>query len=346
MTAAFHFESQLSPAQLAAWQRFLDATPRSHPTQLPDWGAFLQVLGYRPWYFFVADADRWRMVSLCAARSIPGTRKVFCELTRGPVADDPATLREFLPVLVDALRRQRAAVIRIKPLWAAEPLADWLRASGWQPRHDESHHTLEIDLRQSIADIPQQFKATVRYEIRRAQKIGVEVSPATTDAEFAEWFALYERMCAGKGVGLPNPRFHRAQWDTWLKLQRLGVLLVARYEGRLLAGSVVMRDAHRCVYFYGASVERIAGVPLGEPLQWHAIQWAKRQGCAVYDLGGYHPHLPADSPLLGVDRFKLGFAHQPVEYLPAHELVLDPVACAVWKAGKKIAPRVRALLKR
>jgi len=86
-------------------------------------------------------------------------------------------------------------------------------------------------------------------------------------------------------------------------------------------------------------------------LEWHALQWAKEQGCQTYDLWGIPDALgkaalatsenerlaleaeAQNDPLIGVYRFKKGFGGQIVRYLPAYDHVFLWPLYALWQHG-------------
>ena len=63
-------------------------------------------------------------------------------------------------------------------------------------------------------------------------------------------------------------------------------LLVAEYDGRLLAGLMVFARGSRAWYFYGASNDEERNRMPAYLLQWEAMRWAKSRGCSEYDLWG------------------------------------------------------------
>ncbi len=65
-------------------------------------------------------------------------------------------------------------------------------------------------------------------------------------------------------------------------------------------------------------------------MQWAMIQWAREQGCTVYDFRGVHDIKSDDGKVLenlmdspdGLVRFKAGFGAQLVEYCGEWDLPL------------------------
>ncbi len=59
-------------------------------------------------------------------------------------------------------------------------------------------------------------------------------------------------------------------------------------------------------------------------LQWAGIQWAKTEGCTVYDFWGAPNEFVESDPLWGVWRFKVGFQGEVVHHIGAWDYVARP----------------------
>jgi lipid II:glycine glycyltransferase (peptidoglycan interpeptide bridge formation enzyme) len=64
------------------------------------------------------------------------------------------------------------------------------------------------------------------------------------------------------------------------------VLLLARYQGRMVAGVLAMRCGRSVHYMWGASDRSFARQRPGEAVQWAVIEWALERSCHTYDLEG------------------------------------------------------------
>ena len=93
-------------------------------------------------------------------------------------------------------------------------------------------------------------------------------------------------------------------------------LLLARYEGKPLAGLIVLARGKRSWYLHGASNNEERNRMPTYLLQWEAMRWSAEQGCEEYDLWGVPDADPEvlenefeqrSDGLWGVYRFKRGF---------------------------------------
>jgi len=124
-------------------------------------------------------------------------------------------------------------------------------------------------------------------------------------------------------------------------------LLLAEYEGQLLAGLVVLgpgesgRGGTAC-YMYGASSDEHRNLMPTYILQWEAMLWAKEQGYHDYDLWGVPDEDEAtleaefaqrNDGLWGVYRFKRGFGGRLVRTAGAWDLVYAPLRYRLYLAA-------------
>jgi lipid II:glycine glycyltransferase (peptidoglycan interpeptide bridge formation enzyme) len=176
--------------------------------------------------------------------------------------------------------------------------------------------SLRLDLSPSDAEIFAGFRKVTRYEIRRAEKLGLGIAASTSSQQDDQFLDLYFRVAARKGFA-PDPRNFMRKILAWLRSEPdRGVLLVVEHDGNLIAGAVVLRAGRRCWYVWGANEEQ-KDFSAGHLLQWQAIHWAKSQGCTEYDFGGYTPGAKS-----GPAWFKEGFGGKVVHFVAPHRLVL------------------------
>jgi lipid II:glycine glycyltransferase (peptidoglycan interpeptide bridge formation enzyme) len=72
-------------------------------------------------------------------------------------------------------------------------------------------------------------------------------------------------------------------------------------------------------------------VNVGHILQWHALQWAKSNGCSEYDFGGYTPGATS-----GPAWFKAGFGGTVVHFVAPHRRVIRTGAYRVFSLLSRI----------
>ena len=322
-----HFDD-INAAQNADIEAFVDSQNTGHPFQFPQWGdssctaAILRIDGHIRWYgIFNVLAPLGRKFPFMRAW---GTN-------RGPVCDDQTLWLEAAEQLANILLHDRVTYLEVSPDWlctSVDAHSAFSNKPVWgvsgQPRA-----SLRLDLTRDEDEIYGDFRKNSRYEVRRAERSGLQVSVATTDADREGFLELYREMASRKGFS-PDPIEHVRRILCWIATAKArGALLVARAEGVLCGGAVIVRAGRRCWYVWGASGPRQSAA--GHILQWKALQWAKVLGCVEYDFGGYTPGATS-----GPAWFKAGFGGTAVHFIPPYRRVIRPEAYRLVHLASKI----------
>jgi peptidoglycan pentaglycine glycine transferase (the first glycine) len=109
------------------------------------------------------------------------------------------------------------------------------------------------------------------------------------------------------------------------------VLFLAEYQGKAVAGTIVLRLGHWSWYMYGASSNEERERMPNHLLQWTGIRWAREHGCWYYNFRGIPDVLEEGQELWGVYVFKRGFGGFPLRSLETHDLVYQPLIYEAYR---------------
>jgi|ERR1700728_862847 len=315
MDLEFYTTNALSPSLASEIATFLDSQDTSHPFQFPQW----HVSGARFALLRENGEIRW----LCTfglhsplGSSLPWLRAVIAN--RGPVCDDYRLWQAAAAEFTARIKGEGIMYFDTIPDWIETPEKDRensLRLSGWEQLRGE-RASLRLDLARSEDEFFARFRKNSRYEVRRAERLGVSVRPASGDAEIQEFMILHARVADRKGFQAEAPDDLRGA-IRWLTAgDSRGALLLARFEDRTYGGAVIGRAGKRCWYIWGAA-DKHEHFNVGHILQWEALRWAKSHSCNEYDFGGYTPGATS-----GPAWFKAGFGGDLVRFVPPHRRVI------------------------
>jgi peptidoglycan pentaglycine glycine transferase (the first glycine) len=322
-------------ADPSAWDSFLLRFPEAHLLQTSAWGNLKAAFGW----------DVARLISphggaqVLFRRIAPGLRLAY--LPKGPAA---GTLGRLLPEL-DAICHERGAfALKIEPDVLDSPslsreMADLgLRDS---PQTIQPRRTLVIDLSAEDEALLARMHPKTRYNIRLASKKGVIVRP---------WDNLpaFQRMMEETGrrdrFAAHRADYYRRAYDLFHS-QDACELLLAEFEGTPLAALMAFSRGHRSWYLYGASTSSERQRMPTYLLQWHAMLWAKAQGCREYDLWGI-PDAETEElesgfaqrgdGLWGVYRFKRGFGGTAQRWAGAWDRVYSESRYSIYRAATRM----------
>ena len=149
--------------------------------------------------------------------------------------------------------------------------------------------TILLDLSKGTDLLFRECAEDRRYNIRRAIKLGVEVTEMDIRRDFDDYYALYKHWCESKRL-TPKPyELQRAVFET--KGNRL--LLVARHNGRMV-GAETLRFRRPGIIEAAANISRREETKLkqNDLLLWRAIEWsAQQKDIRCFSMGGAHAFL-------------------------------------------------------
>jgi lipid II:glycine glycyltransferase (peptidoglycan interpeptide bridge formation enzyme) len=93
---------------------------------------------------------------------------------------------------------------------------------------------------------------------------------------------------------------------------------VCDFEGRVVAGCVVLRHGNLATYAWGASVADKLPFSKAIPSLLAAIRWARDGGCSTFDLGGIPAETDTDAKRNAIATFKLDFDKKRVRLVRRH----------------------------
>ncbi len=325
------------------WDRLLLSFPQPHILQSFEWGEIKRATGWTPRRLLLEEGRQTRVAALVLRREVPFLRASILYVPKGPLLaeDGPACLETALAMLEEEALRERAIFIKVDPDIAAEDAAalEVLRRRGWRRGEDvQFRNTILVDLRADEETLLNRMKPKTRYNIRLAERRGVQVREGMA-ADLKAFYELYRETGRRDGFLTRPYSYYRQVWQTFLEAG-WGRLFLAEHEGDVLAGLFLLHFGPCAWYMYGASSGRKREHMPNHLLQWEAMRWAKVAGCTTYDFWGAPNQPRPDDPLWGVYRFKAGFGGCFVSRIGAYDFVVRP---ALYLAFSWVIPRFLAL---
>ncbi len=340
----------------AAWEELLTQLPpdRSHVLQSWSWGVVKAGSGWR--------VERWRL--LRGGRPLGAFQWLWRQPTsglplrvayvpKGPLldwSDDEATAL-VLAQIEELCRRRGCLQVKIDPDVGEQDvegirLKQLLLQRNWRfsPEQIQFKNTGFTDITRADEELLASFKSKWRYNIRLAERRGVIVRSGDI-ADLPDFYRLYQETSARDGFLIRPFAYYESLWRMFLKMQEDegtlsgGALLLAEHpqESQPVAGLFLLRHGCQTIYFNGASSARRRRDMPNYLLQWRALQWARAQGCTIYDWWGAptNPEDPSD-PLQGVWRFKEGFAARMAVHTGAWDWSPSPLLWHGYHWGKAL----------
>lgn len=285
----------LNPADYPDWDNLLKTNSAASFFHCSSWSKVLtDTYKYTPLYFTSVVNNRLqRLIPVMEINSIlTGNRGVslpfsdYCE----PIITEQLCLEEVIDSMVDYGRKAGWKYLELK---SADGLSeDW-------PCLD-SYYGHSLELCRDPAAIFSGFKRTIRQNIRKAQKKGVQTHQCHDLASVKEFYRL--NCLTRKRHGLPPQpyNFFRKIFD-YVISKKLGFVLLARYKQAAIAGGIFFHFGKNAIYKYNALDKKYQHLRPSDLITWKAIEWYCEKGFDELCFGR------TDSENEGLRRFKKGW---------------------------------------
>lgn len=201
-------------------------------------------------------------------------------------------------------------------------------------------HSLIVDLTLSEEEILKQMKQKGRYNIKVAERHGVQVHLKCI-RDIDVFYRLFNETTGRDGFNGHPKEYYRNMLDELGSRQ--AKLWIAYIGEKPLAAAIITYFNDTATYYFGASSNDDRNVMAPYLLHWEIMRDAKKHGYKLYDFFGIAPDLrgqPDKShPWASVSEFKLKFGGKQVEYLPARELIFKPFWYFILKTAKHLKGR-------
>lgn len=198
-----------------------------------------------------------------------------------------------------------------------------------------------LDLTKSEEELLKNMNQKTRYNIRLAEKKGVEIIEDNSDKAFEEYLELTKETTQRQKFYAHGEKYHKLMWET-LKTQNKNNefsihLFKAIYNKETLATWILFVLGDTLYYPYGASSIKYREVMASNLMMWEVIRFGKKLNLKKFDMWGalgLNPNIK--DPWYGFHRFKEGYGGRLVEYVGSFDFVINPFMYRIYKTADKI----------
>lgn len=292
-----------------------------------NWGEIQRKLGFKIIRLGVFDLSKPKaLVGVCLVVDIRAKRGCYLHLRHGPVfLDFNYKYFDFLMKYIKSIAyNKNVSFIRISPLIKRELLENCnFRKNGFidAPIHNMDAETCWIlGISKSEDQLSREMRKTHRYLIKKGRSVGVRILQTKKNSDIDIFLNLYKDLSQRKHF-IPHKGI-REEFEIFSK-ENKEVLLLAKYEGKVIAGALVIFLQDMAIYRHGATSTQYKNIPASYLLQWEAIREAKKRGIKFYNFWGISPADAKNHPWQGLTLFKTGFGGERREFIHAHDLPLN-----------------------
>jgi len=290
----------------------------------------------------------------------PARRGRFLEVPGGPNIDwsDAKAVTKTLARIRAVAAENHCVFARLRPNLLDTPahralLAD--RDLKLAPMHLSAENTIFHDLTKPTDTLLAEMRRQTRYEVRRADRLGLVVESSSSEESFRVFHRVQLATARRQNFVPPDLATLLAEHTAFgdharIYLARTPDTEITQKDTTYPANSpiaygliLIDPSSSSAAYYEAASTDLNHALPGAYALQWQVIQDLSQQGITSYNLWGIAPPGAKNHRYSGVTTFKTGFGGEIVNFVPAHDLVLNPMLYLKTLAVEKLRKKQRHL---
>ena len=253
----------------------------------------------------------------------------YLEIPGGPLLDwkNKPLVKKVFDRIKEIGRENKCVFVRFRPqLLNTEENRALLEDLNLQdaPMHLHSQDTVILNLKKSEEELLMELRRQTRYEVRRASKLNLKVEESSSLSTFKEFHQVQVETAKRQNFVPPDEKTLLAE-RTAFSPSNLKLYVAKTENDEPIAYGLILIYGEEADYFEAASTDLNRKLPGAYALLWEAIKDLRKQGITRFNLWGIAPPNQPHHRYAGVTTFKTGFGGEVVEYIPAKDIVLNPL---------------------
>jgi lipid II:glycine glycyltransferase (peptidoglycan interpeptide bridge formation enzyme) len=274
-----------------AWDRFLQQTPLGQFQQSTLWAGAKAAEGWQPVRVLIRSENAILAGFQIMARPAWRGRGRIGYVSKGPVVlpGRPWAATYTAALLQQVVRQEKLSALVAQPPDLCPQMPGALQACGFLPDFlmNVNDATWIIDLSGDFESVEASMGRTTRNLVRRAVRTGITIRDGGRE-DLARFFELMLATCRRQETS-PNPSRLAdllALWDAASPSGNIRLYL-AEYEGRILAGLLVIRFGETATLWKVGAAPPDKELKPNDYMYSQAIRWAQEKGCRHCDFAAF-----------------------------------------------------------
>lgn len=313
------------------YKAYLNKIKKYPLLQTPEW--VIMKPEWKSAFIILKSSNEIKGVCLVLIRKVPLINGSILYAPRGPIIEDVELIPDFIKAIKDLAKKEKAFIFKADPAETDNQLfseyfkikSDYKNFEGIQPRFES---VLILEDKINLEDLINSFSGKTRYNIRLAQRKGIQVTEVRKEnlnLNLDSFYKLMQETGQRDNFTIRNKEYFRKLLTDLNMTENNTKLYMATYNNTPVAGAIIIKNGDSVEYLYGASSNEHRNTMATYLLQWTAIKDAFEKGCRSYSFGGISGDMSEDNPLYGLYKFKSGFGTNVVEYIGEIEIVFNRV---------------------
>lgn len=308
---------QIDDKHQSDWDAFVETHPFGWLTHLSSWtqvlhASFKHIKGR---IVAVVDGAQNTIVAgypMYTVRSwLTGTRIVCSPFATlfDPLVSNEDDLQLLMQASREFMKKDKAKHIEMRTVHASQ----LMHKAGYFVDRYYKHHYINLNIEPEA--LKKKFDRTcVRQRINRALKSDIELIVGSDENDLNEFYRLYLKTRKRKCLPPQPYDFLKNIWTVFYPQKKLELLL-AKTQGRIIAGMILFKYKNRVSSEFAVSDDNFVTLSPNHFLFWHAIVRACKEGYRIFDFGHTSP---ANSSLMDFKkRWATEIVDLPYCYYPA-----------------------------
>lgn len=322
---------EIDSSERDRWNNFVKDAPAGHICQSYEWGEVMSSFGWEAIRLVLEEnASLKAVISLLKKKKLGGLSYLYAP--RGPIVNqEPGD--GVWDYLLDNLKRisreQKAVALRLNPeVLKPSSVESFLINKEFKetPLIDLYKCTFFLDLSKTSDELWSNLEYRTKYAVKKATRDNIEVVSVNSRENLVQFHKLSQDMAERKEMSAIPFDFLEKIWSKFAPDENAKIFL-ALHQGQPIGGAFILRFGTKCWYKWGASIKAGKGLTPNEAIQWEVIQWAKKQGCRLYDLQGCSCESDTQD---GVTLFKRGFGGNFISLIGEYEYGYSSLLYWFW----------------
>lgn len=303
------------------WAEIVKKFPEANFLQSPAYAEMNRLIGEK---VIIEDFDGKGRALMIVREAKRGK---YLEIPCGPLIDwkDTKLVKRVLKRINEIAKAEKCVFVRIRPqLYKTPENMKILERAGLKksPMHLAAEHTVVIDLKKTEEELLSNMRRQTRYDVRRAEKLGISVLKSNSEELFKEFHGVQAETARRQKFIPPSLETllaERAAFGDNI------TIYVAMENEEAIAYGLIIKDGKEGDYYEAASTDLNRKLPGAHAILWRAMRDLKAEGYERFNLWGIAPAGQPHHRYAGVTTFKTGFGGEIVEYVPAHDMIISQV---------------------
>ncbi len=264
---------------------------------------------------------------LIAVCTVIETRKWLARIQFGPLLIDEIYFEEVVKLLNNYYRKEGFIQLFIQS-------NKWLQGSLTENFNVNSWSTLLVDLTPN--NPYDSFSKHHNRLISKAKSLGLEFREISLP-EISDFTGGMIDMYNSRKLDATifNETDLRNKYNN-LKMNQIGDFWGVFLNSKLIGGVIIIYNNKTSFYYQGFSNHSLKQIPILHFAFGELVMILKSRGFKALDLGGYNRFAKKNDQIYNINKFKLGFTRNIVDYQPQIEIIYKPIQFNILKILKRL----------